>query len=211
MKIRSFLAWTLCFVFFFSTVCYADNSGTGWFEKGRTWLKDKTGFDIETAKETVLDWTDRISEFASEIKDNPEIQSAWNTLKDGAMQAGRTGQEAVTEAYHVVLDWWLKNGDGITGEAASVLDGLAKAAGVDQAEIAGWYSEVEDYINENKETISAGVQEAWSVIKEAGTEVGEAARETFEDACQTVLDWLETLDGKEADEAREAFGKIVNL
>ena len=211
MKIRILLAWMLCFAMLFTGTASAAASGTGWLEQGLNWITEVTGLDTGSIKNSVLGWIDTLSEFAARVKNNPEVQAAWKTLMEGALQAGTAGKEAVTKAYHVVLDWWLENGEGITGEIASALDGIARAAGVDQADIAEWYSTVEEYIAESKDAVSGSVQEAWIIIKEAGTEAGVAAKETLADAYQTVRDWLEAASGKEAENAREAFGKIVNL
>ena len=211
MKIRSFIACLLSFVLLFIGTAFAETESSGWLQQGFDWISEITGIDTEAAKETVTGWVDTVSEFASGIKDNPELQEAWNTLKEGALQAGTAGKEAVTEAYHMVLDWWLENGDKITGEAASALDGLAKAAGVEQADIAEWYSMVEEFIAEHKETVTSGVKDAWDMIKEYGVEAGDAAREKLNDAYKTIQDWLDSLDEKESKEAEEALGRIVNL
>ena len=211
MKMKSLFVWVLCFVLLFSSSAYADSSDPSWLEKGWEWFTEKTGLNVESVKESVLGWIESIEIFSSEIKNDPEVREAWNTLKDGALQAGNAGKEAVTKAYHTVLNWWLENSEGISQEAASILDRLAEAAGVDQAEIAEWYSTGEEYIAENKEIVTDGVQEAWRVIKEAGTEAGETVQKELKDAYQAVREWLETSDSEEAQEAQSAFGKIVNL
>ena len=211
MKMKSLFVLVLCFVLLFNSSASADSSDSSWLEKGWEWFTGKTGLDVESVKESVLGRIDSVEAFASEIKNNPEVQEAWNTLKDGALQAENAGKEAVTKAYHTVLNWWLENSEGISQEAAATLDKIAEAAGVDQAEIAEWYSTVEEYIAENKEIVTDGVQEAWRVIKEAGIEAGEIVQEELKDAYQAVREWLETSDSKEAQEAQSAFGKIVNL
>ena len=211
MKIRTFLAWLLCFVMLLSGTASAETSESGWLDKGLGWIEEKTGIDTDSIKENMIGWMDTLGEFASDIKNDPEVQQAWNTLKDGALKAGATGKEAVTEAYHIVLNWWLENGESITGGFASALDGLAKAAGVDQADIADWYSTVEEYIAEHKDSVTSGVKDAWETIKEAGVEAGDAAREMLSEAAQTIQDWLDSLNDKEAKEAKEALGRIVNL
>ena len=211
MKIKAFIAWVLCFVILLSAAASAESADSGWLQQGFDWFKEMTGIDTNAAKETVQGWVDTVSEFASGIKDNPEIQKARNTLKDGALKAGTAGKEAVTEAYHMILDWWLENGEVLTKEAASALDELAKAAGVDQADIAEWYSTVEEYIMEHKETVTSGVKEAWETIKEYGLEAGDTAREKLNEAYRTIREWLETVNDKKSKEAGEALGKIVNL
>ena len=211
MKIRSFIAGMLCFVMLLSGVASAESSGSGWLQKGWDWITEITGINTDAAKKTVRGWADTVSEFASEFKDSPEVQEAWNTLKEGALKAGTAGKEAVTKAYRTVLDWWLENGKGITKEAASALDGLAKAAGVEKAELAEWYSTVEEYIAAHKETLTSGVKEAWELIKKAGLETGDAAQEKLKEAYQTIRGWLEAMNDKKSKEAEEALGKIVNL
>ena len=211
MKIRAFIAWMLCLVMLLSGVASAESAGSGWLQKGWDWIKGITGINTDAARETVRGWADTVSEFASEIRDNPEVQEAWNTLKEGALKAGTAGKEAVTKAYRTVLDWWLENGKEITKEAASALDGLAKAAGVEKAELAEWYSTVEEYISAHKETVTSGVKDAWELIKQVGTEAGDAAQEKLDEAYKMIREWLETVNDKKAKEAEEALGKIVNL
>ncbi len=211
MKIRAFIAWMLCLVMLLSGVASAESAGSGWLQKGWDWIKGITEINTDAARETVRGWADTVSEFASEIRDNPEVQEAWNTLKEGALKAGTAGKEAVTRAYRTVLNWWLENGKEITKEAASALDGLAKAAGVEKAELAEWYSTVEEYISAHKETVTSAVKEAWELIKKTGVEAGDTAQEKLTEAYQTIREWLETVNDKKAKEAEEALGKIVNL
>lgn len=211
MKIRAFIAWMLCFVMLLSGVASAESTGSGWLQKGLDWIKGITGINTDAAKETVQGWVDTLGEFASDIRDNPEVQEAWNTLKQGALKAGTAGREAVTKAYRIVLNWWLENGKEITKEAASALDGLAKAAGVEKADIAKWYSTVEEYIAAHKETVTTAVKEAWDLIKHAGVEAGDTAQEKLKEAYQTIREWLETVNDQKSKEAGAALGKIVNL
>ena len=211
MKIRAFITWMLCFVMLLSGIASAESAVAGWLQKGWDWITEITGINTDEVKETVQGWVDTVGGFASEIRDNPEVQEAWNTLKEGALKAGTAGKEAVTKAYRTVLDWWLENGKEITKEAASALDGLAKAAGVEKAELAEWYSTVEEYISAHKETVTSGVKDAWELIKQVGTEAGDAAQEKLDEAYQTIREWLETVNDKKAKEAEEALGKIVNL
>ena len=211
MRIKSFIAWLLCFVMLLSGAASAEAAGSGWLQQGFDWFKEMTGIDTDAAKETVQGWVDTVSEFTSGIKDSPEIREAWNTLKDGALKAGTAGKEAVTEAYHIILDWWLENGGNITKEAASALDGLAKAAGVEQADIAEWYSTVEEYISEHRETVTSAVKDAWETIKEYGVEAGDTAQEKLKEAYQTIREWMESVNDGKSKEAGEALGRIVNL
>ena len=214
MKIRSFITWMLCFVLLLSGGASAETEEPGWLQKGWeliTGIAGKAGIDVDSAKESVRGWADTVIEFASGIKDNPEVQEAWNTLKDGALKAGTAGKEAVTEAYHMVLNWWLENGRGITERVASALDSLAKAAGVEKADIAKWYSTVEEYIAEHKDTVTSGVKDAWDTIKEYGIQAGDVAGEKLNEAYQTIREWLETINDKNSKEAEEALGRIVNL
>ena len=207
MKFRIILVMMLCFVLLFSECAFAEGSGSGWFQDGWNWI---TGV-AEHVKTTAAEIFAAAGDFATAIKNDPDVQAAWNTLKEGAAQAGTAGKEAVTQAYHTVLNWWLKNGQSITSEIAAALDEVAKTAGVEQADIAEWFSTVEEYIAENKDTVSQSVKDAWQTIKEAGTEVGTVAGETLKDAYRTVQEWLNTVSGSGADNARNAFGKIVNL
>ena len=211
MKIRVLIVWILCFVMLLSGVASAESAGSGWRQKGWDWITEITGINTDAARETVREWVDTVSEFASDLRDNPEVQEAWNTLKEGALKAGTAGKEAVTKAYRTVLNWWLENGKEITKEAASALDGLAKTAGVEKAELAEWYSTVEEYISAHKETVTSAVKEAWELIKKTGVEAGDTAQEKLTEAYQTIREWLETVNDKKAKEAEEALGKIVNL
>ena len=211
MKIKVFIAWLLCFVTLLCGTAVAETEDSGWLQQSWEWVTEITGINIDEVRDTVLGWIDTVSDFASDIKDNPEVQEAWNTLKEGAFEAGTAGKEAVTKAYRMILDWWLENGERITKEAASALDSLAKAAGVDQADIAEWYSTIEEFITEHKETVTSSVWDAWKVIKDYGVEAGDVAKEKLEEAYQTIQDWLDTINDKQAKEAGEALGKIVNL
>ena len=211
MKIRAFIAWMLCFVMLLSGIASAESAATGWLQKGWDWITEITGINTDAVKETVQGWVDIVGEFVSEFRDNPEVQEAWNTLKEGALKAGTAGRDAVTKAYRTVLDWWLENGKEITKEAASAIDGLAKAAGVEKAELAEWYSTVEEYISTHKETVTSAVKDAWKLIKQAGTEAGDVTQDKLNEAYQTIREWLETVNDKNAKEAEKALGKIVNL
>lgn len=59
---------------------------------------------------------------------SPELQTAWRTLTEGAMEVGAYTQEQLQAAYDALVDGL--NGSAQSAQIKSVLDALANAAGL---------------------------------------------------------------------------------
>ena len=169
-----------------------------WLNDGIDWVKDAFKSGVEYVQENLPGWIDTVSGFFSDA--SPEVQEAWDILRENAAQAGKAGQEAAASAFHTILDWMDEN--GITDEAADALGELAEAAGVVKAEL---YSDIQEFISENKDL------EAWDVIKQYSLEAGKISREKFEEAYKVFQDWLDSLNSEDSDKIEEALREIAKV
>ncbi len=142
-------------------------------------------------------------------KSSPEVQEAWNTLKEGAEYAGKYSKEAVTEAYQTVRDWMQGEGEAVDQEAASALDQMAAAAGVEEAELAEWYRTVENFVTSNAEKMTESTKEAWRVMKEANIAGAKIVKEEVMEAYGKVRDWVIDFGTESAETAGEALDHIM--
>ena len=143
-RIRSILCMIVCFAMLLGCAAYAESAApTGTEENDpdlMTWLNDgwkllKKGFRTASdfVQETLLPvWEKKVEEYYAEFSRDPEVQSAWETLKEGAEEAGRVTKEAATEAYNVITEWVQENGGTISQEFTDALHQIAVAAGVEE-------------------------------------------------------------------------------
>ena len=203
---RKWLTLALVCIMLFSACipAYADGTtGSGWLDIGLGWVQSTADY----FRENIPAWKSAVEEYFLEIRDDPDVQAAWNTLTEAADHAGSVSKEAVQSAYETVKAWMENN--NISENAASAFHQLAEAAGVDQAQIDAWYDTVGDFITSGKEAVSDGVLAAWDVIREAQPEITAATEEAVQTAYETVSNWLAGLHTEEAAEASEALDHIM--
>ena len=228
MKIRAAIALVLVFTMLFGGTVFAeasssapaakteDSSYMSWIEGGISWVQKafSTGKDAvmngkEWLKQAIPEWTETVQNFIDEKSSDPEVQEAWNTLKEGAENAGKVSADALNEAYHTVRDWMQNAGETIDQEVASALDQMAGAAGVEEAQTAEWVRTVENFVVSHAEKISEEAQKAWETIKEAQLGDGKTAEETVTEAYVTIREWIESIGTEDADSAEEALDNIM--
>ena len=228
MKIRAAIALVLVLTLLSGGAAFAEasssapaakteeNGSMSWIEGGISWIQKaySTGKDVamygkEWLKQAVPVWTETVQNFIDEKSSDPEVQKAWNTIKEGAENAGKVSSETLNEAYHTVREWMQNAGETIDQEVASALDQMASAAGVEEAQVAEWYRTVENFVVSNAGKISKEAQKAWETIKEAQLGDGKTPEETVNEAYDTIREWMESFDNKAADSAEEALDNIM--
>lgn len=193
-----------------------ENDYFSWIGDGMHWIRETytagknaivggTEWLIESMKE----WNGTMLRYLDEKKSSPEVQEAWNTLKEGAEYAGKYSKEAVTEAYQTVRDWMQGEGEAVDQEAASALDQMAAAAGVEEAELAEWYRTVENFVTSNAEKMTESTKEAWRVMKEANIAGAKIVKEEVMEAYGKVRDWVIDFGTESAETAGEALDHIM--
>ena len=151
----------LCLAILLSCTAYAESTAAAPGEVGASdyveWLKDgwkllqKT---VENAtnylKENLPVWEKTIEDYYKQFSKNPEVEDAWETLKEGATEAGRVSKEAATEAYNRVCKWIQENGGTASEELAEAIDRVGRAAGVDESTLAEWHRNITGFIKPSK-------------------------------------------------------------
>ena len=229
MKYRSVIAVALVLVMLLGTTAYAqatpassptmkEKAGEAmtWIGEGVDWIKNayNTGKDAvvnsaEWIKQMMPEWSETVQSFINEKINAPEVQEAWNTLQEGAENAGNVSKEAVTEAYQTIREWMQSTGETVDQEVASALDQMAGAAGVEEAQTANWFRTVEIFVVANAEKVTEEVQKAWETIKQANLGDGKTPEETVTKAYETIREWMESFGTEDADTAEEALDHII--
>ena len=180
-----------------------------WLDTGWKWLQDTVKAGTDYLRENLPVWEKTIEQYYAEFGNDPEVQEAWETLKEGASEAGRVSKEKAEEAYNTIRDWMKENGGTISRDISEAIDRIAIAAGVDEAKLAEWHRTVEEFIAAHRNTMTESAQQAWETIKEYSSETGNAAKEKVEEAYQALSDWFESFNTEESEKAEEALEKIV--
>ena len=159
--ITSAIGILLCLVLLLGSTAYAESPAAPFKEVGTSdyveWLKDgwkliqKT---VENAtsylKESLPVWEKTIEDYYKQFSKTPEVQDAWETLKEGASEAGRVSKEAATEAYNRVCKWIQENGGTASEELAEAIDRVGRAAGVDENTLAEWHQNITGFLKPSK-------------------------------------------------------------
>ena len=162
-----------------------DAAETGWNKaseavtSGIDWLDGK-----------ISDWTDKAEVYMQKKQWDKKVQDAWEILKNGALQAGESAEETLTEAYHTVREWLMEVDDTMDQEVAEAVDRVAEAAGVAEAKLSGWYRKMEGYMTEKANLVTESVREAWAQIRQNTVKAGSVAEEKLTEAYTTIHEWL---------------------
>ena len=151
----------LCLALLVSSTAYAESpaatAGEGGTSEYVEWLKDGWKLLQKTAenatsylKENLPAWEKTIEDYYKQFSKTPEVQDAWETLKEGASEAGRVSKEAATEAYNRVCEWIQENGGTASEELADTIDRLGRAAGVDENTLAEWHRNITGFLKPSK-------------------------------------------------------------
>ena len=182
-----------------------------WASAGWKWLQDTAKAGTEYLQKNLPVWEKTIEQYYAEFGNDPEVQEAWGTLKEGASEVGRISKEKAEEAYETIRSWMQENGKPINQKIAEAIDQVAIAAGVEEAELAEWHRTVENFIATHKESLTEHAREAWDTIKEYSAETGSVAKEKVVEAYQALSDWFGSFSTEESEEAEEALEKIVEV
>ncbi len=138
----------------------------------------------------ISDWTNKAEAYMQKKQWDKKVQDAWETLKNGALQAGETAEETLTEAYHTVREWLMKVDETMDQEAVEAVDRVAEAAGVAEAKLSVWYRKMEGYMTEKADLVTESVREAWAQIRQNTVKTGSVAEEKLTEAYTTIYEWL---------------------
>lgn len=110
---------------------FMEFSGTVGDELKDVWNSDEVQGVIEGGKEALGQLAEGIDTFLSGEATLPRpVVDAWNTLKEGASQAGDKGREAMQQAY-ITLYQWAEENDLLNNQVWLAIRAVAEAAGVD--------------------------------------------------------------------------------
>ena len=171
-------------------------------------VSDEAESGWNQVKEKGSEWAGVVDAYVKEHQWDKRVEEAWNTLKEAAENRDLIPEEKLTEAYHTVRDWLAEHQDEIDQTAASAVDNLAGALGVEEARVSAWYRVVEKFMTENAPLTTQAVRNAWGTIKQSYGEAETVEREKLELAFETVGIWLESLDSAETESAAEALDSL---
>ena len=158
---------------------------------------------------TLSEWQASVESYMQEKNWTEDVKNAWNTLKQGAADAGSVTKEQAESAYYTVRNWFAQTGETIDQGYAAVIDKMASEAGVAEATVSDWFRTVDSYINDSVNQASESVLEAWNIVKQGTLDLNSEARDQLESAEKIIRDWFQTQGVANDSDVAEAFDGIV--
>ena len=90
----------------------------------------------QAAREALLGYVDAAERWFNENYPNwnEQVQQAWSTLKEAAIDGSEEARAKAKEAYQTVRDWLEQNGDAMSDGTEALVDAMGEAAGVNEPE-----------------------------------------------------------------------------